>query len=398
MRNLVLLGLALASLLGLSACSNGHAEAELGPAKNIGEQAAQNLATIEAEQIERPRTVQVIGSLAADEKSDVASKRQGIIQGVFVERGSVVKKGDVLATLDPTDMINKLREGKAETEEWIVRLGLKSPDQPFDVEQQPDVKDARAAFDLASANIKRSADLRAKNIISQADFDKTQSEFDSTQQKFNLMKKMVSQSYQSYRTSVARLNSLEQAVADTTITAPFAGMISERFVSPGEHVMEGAKVATLVKTNPLRLVLTIPEQNAALATKGQHVEFTVGSRPGEKFDGELTYIGPSLNDVSRSLVAEALVENADGKLKPGFFATARLQFPTGEKSLSLPEGAVKRDGDISKVFIVREGVVHEKIVTIGESAKGRVEITSGLAQKDIVVANAEKAIDGMHVK
>ena len=110
--------------------------------------------------------LRLTGSLIADEKSSVASNTSGIAAEVRVDRGSLVRKGDVLVQLDPTDAKNKLAEGQAMLEELKARLGIDENTRDFNPEDEPEVRLAKASADLAASNLKRAKDLYAKKVIS----------------------------------------------------------------------------------------------------------------------------------------------------------------------------------------------------------------------------------------
>ncbi len=176
----------------------------------------------------------------------MASKREGIVQETFVERGTQVEQGAPLVKLDATDELLNLAAGEAALFEIKSRLGLTTETESFDVEEQPEVRSARADYELAQANYARSESC----------FEKAQSTRQSTTRRrpssrphairYFQARHVAQQLYASLKTQKVRLRTLQQAVADTTVTAPFRGIVSERYVSPGEFLMRGAKVARLV--------------------------------------------------------------------------------------------------------------------------------------------------------
>ena len=126
----------------------------------------------------------------------------------------------------------------------------------------------------------------------------------------------------------ARASTLaRKAVADTVVRAPFAGIVAERLVSTGDYVTRGTKVATVVRIDPVRVELTVPEQYVSLVKSGQAVRLTVDAYPGEVFAATVRFVSPALEPDQRALTVEAIAPNADGRLKPGLFATALLQQP-----------------------------------------------------------------------
>lgn len=358
-----------------------------------------------AEAGEEDQRLRLTGTLAADEQSKVASSASGIVQEVKVDRGSVVNKGDLLVKIDPRDAENRLAEGVAAVRELLVRLNLKNPDEKFDPTNQPEAKSAKATLDLAQATFKRANELMDKKLIAPEELDRARTEYENARQRYEQALFQASQLYQSYQTARVRLRALEKAVEDTSVTAPFDGIIEEKLVSPGETVAAqmpggqgGAQVVTLVKINPLRLLVTVPGRYISQVSQGQKLEFEVDAFPGEKFTGEITRVAPSLESSSRSLTVDAVVRNDEKKLRPGMFAAAELHLPEQRKTVYVPVGAVSRQRDVARVFVSEDGVARERVVTTGEIQSNRIEITSGLEAGDRVVAIADGISDGMKVE
>ncbi|AXA37512.1 MAG: efflux RND transporter periplasmic adaptor subunit [Candidatus Hydrogenedentota bacterium] len=380
----------------LTGCGGNGARAQLGAEKPEPEPIS--VATVRVEETSKTASIQVTGNLAADEDSDVASKREGIVQETFVERGTQVEQGAPLVKLDATDELLNLAAGEAALFEIKSRLGLTTETESFDVEEQPEVRSARADYELAQANYARSEKLFREGTINKAEYDQTATQLEATRQRYFQARHVAQQLYASLKTQKVRLRTLQQAVADTTVTAPFRGIVSERYVSPGEFLMRGAKVARLVRIDPIRLVLTIPERYAAEVRAGQKVEFTVNAYPADIFRGEIVHIAPALSTDSRALAVEALVPNPEGKLLPGFFATARLEMSGASRVLLVPLSAVRRDREVGRVFVVRDGVARERVVKLGEQVGDKIEITGDLSSDDVVVVDAAKVSDGIRVR
>ena len=391
-----------ASALLLSGCNqNGVAKAQLGKASASAAPqvvAKEDVGVVQIETVSRPQTIQITGSLAADEQSDVAAKHGGIVQEMKAERGDIVHAGDVVMQLDKTDAENHLHEMTAESAEIAVRLGLKSAEEKFDAANQPDVQSAKAQFDWAESNFKRDTELATSKVLARSDFDKTKNEYDTAREKYRLTVKLANQLYQTYQTSLAKLKTAGQAVTDTTVRAPFDGLIAEKYLAAGESVHDGDKVVSLVRIDPLRLNITVPEQHVASIQQGQKVQFEVVAFPGKKFEAIVKHVAPGLESNTRTLVAEAMVPNPDHTLLPGFFATARVQLAEDRTAMLVPTKAVKRDADTASVYVVEEGVAREKVVTLGRTEQDRTEITTGLQGKESIVADAGKVRDGVRIR
>jgi RND family efflux transporter MFP subunit len=387
------------AVLVMAGCPNNASKVPLAP-RPVTQTAMTTVTVAAAEIRERPAFVRVTGSLIADLDSAVAARVGGIVKEVFVERGDVVTAGEPMVQLDPTDAENALAEGRAAAEEVAVRLGLDPAAVPekFDPEQQPEVVSARSELELAQTNFERDKSLVANRTISQSDFDASRNKYEAARQAYNLRRHQALQLWQNYRTSLARIATLQQAVLDTTITAPFDGIVAEKLVSPGEYVAKGQQVVRLVSVNPLRLVLTVPEKQVSVVRERQAVEFMVGPYGDRVFTAQVLHISPALDTQSRALKVEAEAANPSLELRPGFFATARLLLPKDAPGLWVPATAVRHSGDFASVYMVRDGVARETVVGLGDRDGDWIEVRSGLAAGDRVVVEADRVSDGQRVE
>jgi RND family efflux transporter MFP subunit len=359
--------------------------------------------TTKIQSIEQESVLRLTGTIEADEKSDVASSANGIIEKVFIERGSVVEKGATLIQVDPIDMQNMLDEGLAGVQELKVRLGLTDSKEPYNVENQPEVKMAKSALELADVNFKRFQNLYDQGALSKAEYDRMRCEYNSAEQRYEQAKYQMRQLYQSYLTAQTRLKMLRKALADTTVTAPFSGYVTERYVNVGERVTtnpmgQGSKIITMVKLDPLRLALTVPQQNADEVKPGMTVSFKVDSLPDRVFTGVIKYVAPSVESVSRSMKVEAIVENPERLLRPGAFVSAEVSLPNKAQHFFVPSSSILRQGDITKVFVVRDGVAREQVVSFRVAQEDLIELTSGIKADDVIVLTPEQIHDGDKVQ
>jgi RND family efflux transporter MFP subunit len=361
-----------------------------------GRSAAAVLETVPAEVTRHNRKLRLTGTLVADEKAAVASNVSGILTTMHVDRGSVVHKNDVLAQLDPVDAQNRLAEGQALLEELKARLGLDRPED-FKVEEEPEVRLAKASLELAEANLKRAEELYGKKVISTEGIDQVRTEAELAMQRYRQTQLQVRQTFAVYNTALAKLKILEKAVADTTIRAPFDGWVAEKLVMVGEQVTAGfmpTPLVTLVRVDPLRLSLTVPQQDIGHVRQGQAVQFRVDSHADRTFEGCVRYIAPVVADNTRSMIVEAVVPNPDGLLRPGVFATAELELAEEAPQIHVPLGAVQRSGEVARVFVVRDGAAREQVVSLGAVQDGRIEVQSGLRGDERLVARPELVRDG----
>ncbi len=385
-----------------AAAGNAAGKASLGfRNENVGTTAAAPYETVSAEVVERSDSLRLTGTLLADEQSSVASNTSGIVSAVLVDRGSMVRKNDVLVQIDPTDAKNRLAEGQAMFDELKARLGIDTNLQDFNPMDEPEVRLAKASTDLAAANLRRADELHAKKVITAEAYDQTKTEYELASQKYRQALFQIKQAYQVCKTAQTKLTILEKAVADTTIRAPFDGWVAEKLVAVGEQIssgMDATKVVTLVRIDPLRLSLTVPQQDIGRIQPGETVRFQVDSYPDRTFTGKVRFITPVVSDDTRSMLVEAVVPNADGALRPGLFATAQLELPNRRAEVLVPSRAVQRAGEVARVFVVRDGVAREEVVALGEADREKIHVRSGLTGKETLVARPELVHDGVAVR
>jgi membrane fusion protein (multidrug efflux system) len=175
-------------------------------------------------------------------------------------------------------------------------------------------------------------------------------------------------------------------------------VVGQRLVSVGAYVARGTKVASVMRTNPLRVNLTVPEQYSTEVAIGRPVSLEVDAAPGKTFEGQVRYVSPALQSDSRTLIVEALVANDSGVLKPGSFATARIEQGSERPGVLVPKAAVRTVSGTSRVYVISGERTEERIVTVGQSVDDLVEITTGLkAGENVATSNVEKLSDGSRV-
>jgi multidrug efflux pump subunit AcrA (membrane-fusion protein) len=389
-RSLVLLALL---PLAAAACSAGNAKTNDQPAAPAVVSVAPAAAT------ERPlaRFIRATGSLMAEEQADVAAETAGRVVAAPVERGTSVAQNAELIRLSATETDAQLKEAEANAAQIEARLGIGNGGT-FDVNAVPEVQNAKASYDLAQSEFNRIKSLLDQRVVSQSEFDQRRTQAEAARQVYESAKNGAAQQYQSLQAARARVSLARKAFADTVVRAPFTGAVAERLVSVGDYVTRGTKVAVVVRTNPLRIRLTVPEQFISSVAIGQPVTFDVDAYAGRQFTGKVQYVSPSLQADQRALTVEAAVPNPKGELKPGMFATARIERESRTPGILAPASAVQTTAGTSRVFVVNGDKVEERIVTIGQQVGDLVEIASGLgAGEQVATKNLGKLADGVRV-
>ena len=225
------------------------------------------------------------GSLLADEQAEVSAESAGRVVETPVERGARVSQGTVLVRISAAETSAQLQEAEANAAQIEARLGL-TGGRTFDPKRVPDVMNSQASVDWAEAEFSRIGSLLEQKVVSKSEYDQRKTQVEAARQQYQMALNVAEQSYRSLESARARITLARKALADTSIRAPFSGLVAERVVSIGDYVTRGARVATVVRVDPMRVELTVPEQSVSLISVGQPVRITVDAYPGETFTAE----------------------------------------------------------------------------------------------------------------
>jgi len=307
-----------------------------------------------------PRYLALTGTLRASAQTEMAADATGRVVLTLVERGQPVRRGQVLVVLDSRSAA--LAATAAEAQAKVAQGQLE--------QARRDCDRARQLLDSAS--------------ISRAEYDRLTSTC-ATQQ-------------WSVAAAEAQGQSATKTLGDSSIRAPFDGVVGERYVNVGQYVSPSTRVASIYTPDPLRLELTVPEANVAAITPDMTVSFTVIAFGDAPFTGQVKYISPNVREASRDLVVEAVVSNADGRLKPGMFAVARVLVATPPTAV-VPSSALVRDETGARVFAVVDRQVQERVVQTGETVGDLVAVISGARTGESVVLHPPPDMhDGVRVE
>lgn len=373
-----------------------------------------------------PADFEESGSFVADEISDIAPPVAGRVIATPVDVGARVQAGQVICELDHRDAELRLQQVRALMQEATAgvrqarsRIGL--TEGLFDPATVPEVaaaqanyRSAQAQARLAAADAQRYANLVATGDVSKSAAEKARTQQETADAQANAARQQYEAAangarwnYESVQTSSASLDSVkaqlaqaEKGLADTMIRAPFEGLIAARPVAAGEYVALGAKIATIVRIATLKLELQTPEQRVSQAHLGDAVSAHVAAWPGREFPGRVSAINPSVDPGSRVFILEARFQNADGALKPGMFASAKVRQPGGLPGIFIPKDAVTRDKttDSNQVFVVQDGRARLRVVSVGEASGDAIRILTGIADGDAVATGDHSALfDGAAV-
>jgi membrane fusion protein (multidrug efflux system) len=212
-------------------------------------------------------------------------------------------------------------------------------------------------------------------------------------------------SEQTYKTAKTALEvaeaNFESARQQVELTSPIAGIVTDLSVNIGEYVPVGIPLATVARTDMMRLVIYVESGNIKYIKKGQNAEIFVeiASNRNSGFPGIIKEVAESADPETRLFGVEIQIRNPDGILKPGMFARARITTADLKSVLTVPKEAVFSVDGISRVFMVESGRALEKSIVAGESTDEFVIVRSGLAKDDSVIVIGRNLVeDGSLVK
>ena len=347
------------------------------------------------------RVVETVGTLFPYDETVISAEIDGRVDEVKADLGDTVRQGDVLVHISDEEQRYLVAQNEAQLRQSLERLGLKDEhDKLKDVKDAPDTRKAEAELYDAQTRLQRQKQLSDTGIGAAADLDQAQARFRSAQASYDSTVFATRNLEQELERFKAVLDLQRKKLRDTNVRAPFNGSVKERTVNVGQYVRVNTALFTLVKIDPLRLKLEVPERMAPWVKNGQIVEVKLEAFEGQAFQGRVWRISPTVDQSKRTFVVEALVDNAAGRLKPGSYARARVPTQKIERTMLVPAKAVNYVFGSNKVFVVKTGVIEAKDVKTGDRFDANIEIVEGgIAEGDkVAVTQLQKLDTGVKVR
>ncbi len=361
---------------------------------------------------ELPRFFEATGSLAGDEQTDVSPSIAGKVVAIGVDLGSYVKRGQMIVRLDEVDLKLRVDQAQAQLDQTIAALrqaeekvGIR-PGQKFDPNRVPEVASARVAYEHAEKNLRRAEKLIESGDIARSFYDEQKARRDQLKEQYEVALSKARQDFAAVATARANVRSAESQLglakrnlSYVLVYSPIDGYVSERTADLGEYVSPTTKVATVVRINPLRIRIDIPEQAIPEVQLGQSVSVATSAWPDKNFSGRIARISPNVTPASRTLTVEAEIENGSGALKPGQFATVRILDPRPVAAVLVPARAVRTESGVSRLFVIKDGHAQQRLVQLGQTEGDLIEIKTGIAAgEQVATINVELLADGVPVR
>ncbi|HTC23396.1 MAG TPA: efflux RND transporter periplasmic adaptor subunit [Gemmatimonadales bacterium] len=340
-----LLGM-LTAVAALAACSKASPEAKAGagPGADAVPPMPVEVATARTDTV--VDAILASGQIEAIQSIELRPDIEGRLARILVREGTVVAKGAPLFKVD-------------------------------DGELTAQVARAAADRDLAVQALERTRDLMGQRASSQADLERTEATARSTRAEYDL---------------------LALRLARTTVRAPFAGVVGQRFVSVGDYVTTSTRLAAVQTINPQRAAFQVPERYAAALKVGQKVVFRVAALPGKEYLGIVDFVDPVVQLPGRTITVKAEVPNPKRELQAGMFIDARLATDVRPAAVVVPEDAILPIQGTTYVWIAKDGKAARRQVTLGVRTPGWVETKTGVEAGDaVVVGGQERLAEGAPV-
>lgn len=376
------------------------------------------------------------GKIEAFEETPLYSKVSGYVDEIAADIGDRVEKDQVLARIAVPELLDELQQKKA----------LRDQAEAEVRQSESSVKASKAALATAQAKVR---EAEASIARTDADLVKWKSEHGRISELAaggSVTRKLVDEALNSFRAAeagqkeaAARIDSAKAAVQEaeanveksksdvaaagarlkvaeanlartetlvsfTEIRAPFAGCVTHRNIDTGHYVQpvgSGSVKPLLVvaRTDRVRIFIDVPETEAQRADRNDKATIRIQAHRGEKIEGTVARTSWALDTSNRSLRVEIDLDNKDGKLRPGMYATAEVVLEENADALTIPTTAVMREGDADYVHCVEAGKVARRPVRLGMKTGGRVEVVEGVSSTDsVVLANTASLKDGEAVE
>jgi membrane fusion protein (multidrug efflux system) len=341
-------------LLALSGAACGGGEA-----KENSQLPSVTEAIVEA--VDLKEEIRASGDLNARLHTTIAAEVAGRITGIAVDEGVSVKKGATVIEIDPERRRLELDAGRAQ------------------------LSQAQANYTNARRQTERIRKLRDQNVSSDQKLEESETALTLARSRVDAER--------------AALGVTERTLADASVKAPFAGMIARRSVQLGEFVQPGKPLVELVALDPLEVVFSLTELDTERVRMGQKIEVSVGAFPDRVFQGEVSFISPTVDPATRTLRIKAEIDNDEGHLRPGLFTRVSLGVAPRSGVVMVPEEALIQRSEGAVLFkIGAEERVKRVAVTTGVRDAGRVEVRGDVAPGDRVVRRGHGGlVDGAQV-
>ena len=333
-------------------------------------------------------TLDLPGDMQALVDSPVFARVDGYLRTRLVDYGDRVKTGQLLAEIDTPELDQQIRQARAAVSQIQSALN----------EGKADLDLSKANLNLARLTVERWRRLAGKGVVARQEADQKEADFAVTEAQVAKAQASIATTQENVHANEANLHRLDEMKAFARITAPFDGVITARNVDIGTLVNSGNGGAArelfhIAQIQVLRIFVNVPQTNVASMHPGQTAELRVQELPGQIFSARVTRIANALDANSRAMLTVLEVPNPHGVLMPGMYAQVRFSTGRAEAAVIVPGDVLILGKQGPRVAVVApDHRIHLRSIRIGQDLGSEIEVVSGLAPGEVVVANPSDAV------
>ena len=351
-------------------------------------------------------SLRATGDISPLMQVDLFPKVSGYLERMSVNLGDSVRQGQVIAQIDRTEFLHKIKEVEAKVAQAKANLAeIEAGTRTEEVRQAEEgVKQAQSRFENARLHRERMEALYQRQIISKKDFDNADTEYtvaeaqlEANQQRLKMLREGARQEVR--EASQAKLKEMEALLAqeqtrlqNAMIIAPFSGEIIRRYVDAGALVSSSTPLVTLVHTETLKVVANVLEKDISLIKPGMKAKIQTEAYPERVFEGKVVRINSALELATRTLQAEIHVPNPSHLLKPGMFSRIEMALSEKPGTLTVLREALIEEGGKRSVFVVEGNQALQRPIVTGIEQDQWVEVLEGLREGDRVIIKGQGSI------
>ena len=340
--------------LALVAVSCGNKEKEEAAKAPAEELPKVKLATVTSQDV--AQTEVYSATVESDVKNNISPNAPMRIEKILCDVGDVVKKGQVLVTLDASTL-NQLKL---------------------------QISNQKMVLNNVKTEFNRIEELYNVGGVSKSDYDNMRVQLESQQTQLNVLETQY-----------------KQMATNTSLVAPISGVVTARNYDNGD-MYGGQPVLTIEQTNPVKIICNVSEEHYKDVKRGQTAQITLDAYEGEGFEGKVTIVSPSVDPVTHTFPVEITISNGSQKVRPGMFARATLNFGSQNHVVVPDEALVKQIGAGDRyvyVYNAKDQTVSYNKVELGKHMEAYYEILSGCQPGDqVVVAGHTRLANGRKVE
>lgn len=315
-------------------------------------------------------SLEILGELRAVASVEVMSRISGRLEAVLVFRGDRVKRGQLLAVVEDTDLQQQIRRSEAS-----IRVAKAAS------------RREQATVDNLRLQLKRIQSLYDENLVSLQDLQDMQSRVRVAESQHELTEAQVQQ-------AEAALRELKIQQEQTRIHSPLDGFVSERHLEPGALVSPSVPIVSVLNLDRVKTVVPVPERTLEALRVGLASKISVDAYPGKTYQGAVTRISPFLNPETRSADIEIEIPNPGQLLRPGMFARVQIDVKTRQDLLAVPRTGLLTRGSQKGVYLLSsEMKTVFRPVTVGRIQGEYVEILDGLEAGTVIVTKGAQNLN-----